>query len=444
MPKPETEATAPAKSAAMARSAANMTGFSHFLDEDFLFAGREKVIMNPDAREPGHRPPSLGRVFSQQHPERSMKTTAILALEDGTVLRGQACGAEGESTGELVFNTSLTGYQEVLTDPSYKGQFVAMTYPQIGNYGITAEDNESARPHLSGFVVRELCRKPSNWQSVEPVDFFLRKHGVVAIEGVDTRALTLRLREKGALRAVLSTTDLDAKRLVARAKLVPSMAGLDLAQHVTTDGVYRWTEGGKDPGGKALHVVVYDFGVKWGILRCLAKEGLRVTVLPAKTSAAEALALKPDGIMLSNGPGDPEPVTYAVDAIKRLLDARIPTMGICLGHQLLGLALGGRTYKLKFGHHGANHPVLDLDTRKVEITTQNHGFCVDLDSLPKEVRTTHVNLNDNTSEGMAHSQLPVFSVQYHPEAAAGPHDSRYLFGRFKKMMAERRESPSQC
>jgi carbamoyl-phosphate synthase small subunit len=366
-----------------------------------------------------------------------MKTTAILALEDGTVFKGQSCGAEGEATGEVVFNTSLTGYQEVLTDPSYKGQMVTMTYPQIGNYGITAEDNESHRPHLSGFVVRELCKKPSNWQSVEPLDFFLRKHGVVAIEGVDTRALTLRLREKGNLRAVISSADLDPKRLVARAKQVPSMAGQDLAQHVTCSEKYRWTEGYKETTGKPLHVVVFDFGVKFGILRCLAAEGMRVTVVPARTSAEEALALKPDGIMLSNGPGDPEPVTYAVETIQRLLDKKIPMFGICLGHQLLGLALGGKTYKLKFGHHGANHPVLDLMTKKVEITTQNHGFCVDLNSLPKEVRTTHVNLNDQTSEGMAHSQLPVFSVQHHPEASAGPHDSRYLFARFKEMMLEK-------
>ena len=373
-----------------------------------------------------------------------MKTTAILALEDGTVLRGQSCGADGETSGEAVFNTSMTGYQEVITDASYKGQIVAMTYPQIGNYGITAEDNESAHPHLSGLVVRELCKKPSNWQSVEPVDFFLRKHGIVAIEGVDTRALTLRLRDKGALRAVISTTETDAAKLVKRAKASPSMAGSDLVQHVTCAEKYRWTEGGKDPGAKALHVVVYDFGVKYGILRCLNQSGLRVTVVPARTDAKEALALKPDGILLSNGPGDPEPVTYAVETVKRLVEARIPTFGICLGHQLLGLALGGKTFKLKFGHHGANHPVIDLATKKVEITTQNHGFCVDLASLPREVRTTHVNLNDNTSEGMAHAQLPVFSVQYHPEAAAGPHDSRYLFGRFKQLMAERRESPSQC
>jgi carbamoyl-phosphate synthase small subunit len=372
-----------------------------------------------------------------------MKTTALLVLEDGTVLPGRSCGAEGETSGEVVFNTSMTGYQEVLSDPSYKGQLVTMTYPQIGNYGITADDNESRQPFLAGFVVRELCRLPSNWQSVESLDFYLRKHGIVAIEGVDTRALTLRLRDKGALRAVLSTNDLEPRSLLKKVRLVPSMAGLDLAQHVTCGEKYRWNDQHPAPG-KALHVVVYDFGVKFGILRGLAGLGCQVTVVPARTTAEEALALKPDGILLSNGPGDPEPVTYAVETIKRLIDKRIPTFGICLGHQLLGLALGGRTFKLKFGHHGANHPVMELATKKVEITSQNHGFCVDLDSLPREVRTTHINLNDKTSEGLAHSQLPLFSVQYHPEASAGPHDSRYLFGRFRDLMVARKEAPSQC
>ena len=372
-----------------------------------------------------------------------MKTTALLVLEDGTVFEGQSCGAEGETSGEAVFNTSMTGYQEVLTDPSYQGQLVAMTYPQIGNYGITAEDNESAKPWLSGFIVRELCRRPSNWRSVESADFFLRKHGIVAIEGVDTRALTLRLRAKGALRAVLSTKDLDRRRLLAKVRKVPTMAGSDLVQAVTCAEKYHWTEGYKE-AGKPLHVVVYDYGVKFGILRCLARMGCKVTVLPASAPAEEALALKPDGLLLSNGPGDPEPVVYAVETVKRLLDSRVPLFGICLGHQILGLALGGRTYKLKFGHHGANHPVMDLDTRKVEVTTQNHGFCVDLASLPKEVRTTHVNLNDNTSEGLAHSELPAFSVQYHPEASAGPHDSRYLFQRFRELMIARQEAPTRC
>jgi carbamoyl-phosphate synthase small subunit len=371
-----------------------------------------------------------------------MKTTALLVLEDGTVLPGQSCGAEGETTGEVVFNTSMTGYQEVLTDPSYKGQFVAMTYPQIGNYGVTAEDNESGKPHLSGFVVRELCKKPSNWQSVESLDFFLKKHNVVAIEGVDTRALTLRLREKGALRAVLSTVDNDPKRLLAKAHQAPGLSGLDLVKAVTCAERYPWRGGFKESDPE-LHVAVYDFGVKLGILRCLAAMGCRVTVLPARTPAKDVLALAPDGVLLSNGPGDPEPVGYAVENVKRLLDSHIPLFGICLGHQLLGLALGGKTFKLKFGHHGSNHPVMDLETRKVEITSQNHGFCVDLDSLPPQVKTTHVNLNDRTSEGMAHSLLPVFSVQYHPEASAGPRDSRYLFQRFREMMLSRRESRSK-
>ncbi|MDE2236418.1 MAG: glutamine-hydrolyzing carbamoyl-phosphate synthase small subunit, partial [Elusimicrobia bacterium] len=284
---------------------------------------------------------------------------------------------------------------------------------------------------------------PSNWQSIEPLDFFLRKHGIVAIEGIDTRALTLRLREKGALRAALSTLDLNPRSLLAKARRAPSMSGSDLVREVSCEKAYRWTEGFRQRG-PALHVVVYDFGAKFGILRCLARQGLRVTVVPASLGAAEALALKPDGVLLSNGPGDPEPVAYAVETIRRLLERRLPIFGICLGHQLLGLALGGKTFKLKFGHHGLNHPVMDLETRGVAITSQNHGFCVDLASLPREVRTTHVSLNDGTSEGMAHSQLPAFSVQYHPEASAGPHDSRGLFVRFKKLMLERRQSISPC
>ncbi len=371
--------------------------------------------------------------------------TAILALEDGTVFRGFSCGGEGETGGELVFNTSLTGYQEVLTDPSYEGQLVVMTYPQIGNYGITAEDHESRKPFLEGFVVRELCKHPSNWQSVETVEFFLRKHGIPAIEGLDTRALTIKLREKGALRAVLSSTDLDGKRLVKKARELPSMTGQDLAQAVTCNQPYAWNEklqAGPNGLGPALerplHVVVMDFGVKFGILRCLSSMGCRVTVVPARTSAEEIERLAPDGVTLSNGPGDPEPVVYAINTIKRLLETGTPIFGICLGHQLLGLALGGRTFKLKFGHHGANHPVQDVTTGKIEITTQNHGFCVDIDSLPREVKTTHVNLNDRTSEGMAHSQIPAFSVQYHPEASAGPHDARYLFRRFADAMAARK------
>jgi carbamoyl-phosphate synthase small subunit len=367
-----------------------------------------------------------------------MNDKAWLALEDGTVFAGRACGAEGETTGETVFNTAMTGYQEVLTDASYCGQLVAMTYPQIGNYGMTAGDNESSRPRLSGFIVRELCRTPSNWESISSVADFLRKHGVVAIEGVDTRALTLRLRDKGALRGVISTRDGDAKRLVAKAKAAPSMAGLNLAKVVSCEKPYAWTEG--VAAKPAIHVVVMDFGVKHGILRQLAAMGARVTVVPSSTSAENILSLKPDGVLLSNGPGDPEPVVDAIAAIRALIVERLPIFGICLGHQLLGLAFGGRTYKLKFGHHGSNHPVKDLETGKIEITSQNHGFCVDINSLPKEVKTTHVNLNDGTSEGMAHATLPVLSVQHHPEASAGPHDSRYLFERFRAMILERRKA----
>jgi carbamoyl-phosphate synthase small subunit len=284
---------------------------------------------------------------------------------------------------------------------------------------------------LSGFVVRELCRTPSNWQSIEPLDFFLKKHSIVAIEGIDTRALTLRLRDKGALRAVLSTTDLDGRSLKAKARKSPSMVGLDLVRTVTCEKKYEW----KSDATVSLHVVVFDYGAKFGIFRCLNALGCRVTVVPATTTAAETAALKPDGILLSNGPGDPAAVLYAIETIKRLLDTRVPVFGICLGHQLLGLALGGRTFKLKFGHHGSNHPVMDLSTRKVEVTSQNHGFVVDIDSIPKdEVEITHINLNDKTLEGLRHKKYPVFSVQYHPENSPGPHDSDYLFRRFREII----------
>ena len=367
-----------------------------------------------------------------------MNDKACLALEDGTFFSGRSCGAAGESGGEFVFNTAMTGYQEILTDASYAGQCVVMTYPLIGNYGITARDNESARPRLSAFVVRELCKTPSNHESIQSAGDFLRKHGIVGIEEVDTRALTLRLREKGALRGIISTLDGDKKRLVAKAKALPSMTGRNLAKVVSCEKSYTWDEGYK-PAEKTLHVVVMDFGVKYGILRCLAAMGCKVTVIPSWTTAEQIIKLKPDGVLLSNGPGDPEPVTDAVETIKNLLVERVPIFGICLGHQLLGLALGGKTYKLKFGHHGSNHPVKDLETGKIEITSQNHGFCVDLKTLPSSVKTTHVNLNDGTSEGMAHTELPAFSVQHHPEASAGPHDSRYLFERFRALMLARQE-----
>ena len=371
-----------------------------------------------------------------------MNDKAWLALEDGSLFAGRACGAAGETGGEFVFNTAMTGYQEILTDPSYAGQCVVMTYPLIGNYGITARDHESARPRLSGFVVRELCKHPSNNESVETVSAFLKKHGIVGIEEIDTRALTLKLREKGALRGIISTLDGDMKRLVAKAKALPSMAGQNLAKVVTCDKPYSWDEGFVASDQK-LHVVVMDFGAKYGILRCLAAMGCKVTVVPASTTAAQIHALKPDGVMLTNGPGDPEPVTDAIETIKHLLAERTPIFGICLGHQLLGIALGGKTYKLKFGHHGSNHPVKDLETGRIEITSQNHGFCVDLKTLPSTVKTTHVNLNDGTSEGMAHSELPAFSVQYHPEASAGPHDGRYLFERFRALMLARLEARSR-
>lgn len=388
--------------------------------------------------------PTDGRDIARHDHEGEPTGPAILALEDGTVLEGIACGAHGEAFGEMVFNTAMTGYQEVLTDPSYAGQAVVMTSPMIGNYGITRSDDESRRTFLQAFITREMCRYPSNFESVESVPRFLRRHGVVGIEGVDTRMLTKIIRSKGALRCAVSTKETDGRKLVKRVKASPKMVGADWASRVTCDRYYDW-EDGLEHGNPPLSVdfpsppkvVVLDFGVKYSILRCLHSMGCQVLVMPADTSAERILSLKPDGILLSNGPGDPEPVEYAVKTIRALLEAKIPMFGICLGHQLLGLALGGKTFKLKFGHHGSNHPVKDLATGRVEITSQNHGFCVDLKSLPKEVKTTHINLNDGTSEGMAHTLLPVFSVQYHPEAAAGPRDSRYLFERFGHLILER-------
>ena len=381
----------------------------------------------------------------------TLSSPATLALEDGSVFRGRSCGAPGESGGELVFNTSMTGYQEVLTDPSYKGQVVVMTAPHVGNYGIVPSDHESAGTWLEGFVVREMCRTPSNWEATESLPDFLLRSGVCAIEGVDTRALTLTLRRKGALRGVLSTRTSDAAALIRRAKALPSMAGRALAGKVASKASYRFDQPLPDGGvgrmafRRAPRVVVLDFGVKRGILRSLVSLGCAVTVVGAGTTAETVSALRPDGVLLSNGPGDPEPLTGDIETIRRLLRLRLPLFGICLGHQLLGLALGGRTYKLKFGHHGANHPVKDLTTGKVEVTTQNHGFCVDPSSLPREARVTHLNLNDGTCEGLAHSRLPAFSVQYHPEACAGPHDARYLFGRFGALLARRlARSPAEA
>ncbi len=369
---------------------------------------------------------------------------AILALEDGRVFRGRSYGAPGERSGEVVFNTSLSGYQEILTDPSYSGQIVILTYPHIGNYGTNPLDSESVRPYAEGLVVRELSELASNWRSVEETSAFLADHGVPAISDIDTRALVRHLRRHGAMRGLVSTVDLDGARGVAKAKASPSMVGWDLASRVTTPTRYEWEEPSRDvfaaeQGPRPpvrFHVAAYDYGIKHNILRRLVDVGCRVTVVPAETGAADVLALKPDGVFLSNGPGDPEPLAYAAQAVRELL-GRVPVFGICLGHQIVGLALGGKTYKLKFGHHGGNHPVLNLETQKVEITAQNHGFAVDPDSLKaSEVALTHMNLNDQSLEGLRHKSLPLFSVQYHPEASPGPHDSGYLFERFVKMMEE--------
>ncbi len=366
-----------------------------------------------------------------------MADQAILALEDGTTYAGRAFGARGERDGEVVFNTSMTGYQEVLTDASYKGQIVAMTYPLIGNYGINDEDSESRKAWLEGFVVRELSRITSNWRATKSVDAFLKEQNVIGIEGIDTRALTRHIREAGAMRAVLSTQDLDAESVVRKAKASPGLIGRDLIKEVTCSRTWEWTPG--LTGRERFRVVVLDCGVKYGILRQLVRFGCIPIVVPATATAEDIRALKPDGVMLSNGPGDPAALPYIVAATRGLIDPeagpQIPVFGICLGHQVLGQALGGRTYKLKFGHHGANHPVQDVQSTKVAITVQNHGFCVDIDSLDKsEVEITHVNLNDGTLEGFRHRKLPVFCVQFHPEASAGPHDAHYLFQNFVELM----------
>jgi carbamoyl-phosphate synthase small subunit len=355
---------------------------------------------------------------------------AILALEDGTIFRGKSFGAAGTSCGEVVFNTSMTGYQEILTDPSYKGQIVTMTYPLIGNYGVNKEDVESRRPFLEGFVVKECSKIASNWRKTQSLGDYLKENNIIGIEGIDTRALTLRIREIGAMKAVLSTLDLDEKRLVKKAQDSIGLEGIDLVRDVTSNKKYVWSE----IKSRQYKVVVLDCGVKYNILRELSKRKCEVVVVPASTSAAEILKMKPQGILLSNGPGDPAAVKYVVETTRNLL-GKVPIFGICLGHQMLSLALGGRTYKLKFGHHGANHPVKDLKTGKVAITVQNHGFCVDIDSLnKKEMEITHLNLNDNTLEGMRHKKLPIFSVQFHPEASSGPHDAEYLFDNFISMM----------
>lgn len=366
---------------------------------------------------------------------------ALLALEDGSVFQGVGFGADKDHVGELVFNTAITGYQEILTDPSYRGQIVMMTAPEIGNVGVNLEDYESVHPFCAGFVVRNLSPRVSNWRAQGNLAEFMARFDVAGIAGLDTRAITRRLRIGGAQRAVVTRLVDDPKGAVERARKHPSLEGRDLVKEVTSAKSYDWSEGlWQTPGTPHQEppirhrVVAYDFGIKRGILRHLRQAGCSVTVVPAQTSAKDVLGQKPDGIFLSNGPGDPAAVGYAVEAAAELCPTGKPIFGICLGHQILGLALGGKTYKLKFGHHGANHPVMDLTTRKVEITSQNHGFAVDVGSLAGKAILTHINLNDQTVEGMCHDQLPIFSVQYHPEASPGPNDPRYLFERFAKMM----------
>ena len=372
---------------------------------------------------------------------------AILALEDGSVFEGRSFGASAERSGEVVFNTAITGYQEIFTDPSYAGQIVILTNPQIGNYGTNAADNESARPYIEGLVVREFSSITSNWRSDEEAREFLGKHGIPVVSELDTRALVRHLRNRGVMRGVLSAVETDTAKLVEKARQIPTMAGLDLASRVSTAEPYTWdkpvepcspSELVRPPAEARFRVVAYDFGIKQNILRRLVQVGCRVTVVPALTSAEDVLALKPDGVFLSNGPGDPEPLQTQVANVRKLI-GRTPIFGICLGHQILGLAVGGSTYKLKFGHRGANHPVINQVTNRVEITSHNHGFAVDPDSLnTNEVEITHMNLNDQTLEGFRHRSHPVFCVQYHPEAAPGPHDSHYLFDDFVKLMAGER------
>lgn len=360
----------------------------------------------------------------------NLSKTALLILEDGRTFRGRSFGAEGEVFGEMVFNTSMTGYQEILTDPSYAGQIVCMTYPLIGNYGVNEEDTESRRPWVEGFVVREGSRISSNWRATETLDSYLKRHKIVGIEHIDTRSLVRHIRDKGAMRAVISSVDLDEASLLEKVQNSPEMKNRELAGAVTVEKTYEFPAEGEEK----YHVVAYDFGVKTNSLREFAKFGCRITVVPAETPAAEVLALKPDGIFLSNGPGDPAAMKNTVAEIQKLTETNVPMFGICLGHQILGQVFGGETYKMKFGHRGGNQPIMDLTTGKVEIAAHNHGFAVDAKTLPADVEITHVNLNDQTVAGLQHKRLPVFSVQYHPESAPGPHDSEYLFRRFIELM----------
>jgi carbamoyl-phosphate synthase small subunit len=366
---------------------------------------------------------------------------AVLLLEDGKVFEGTSFGAQGQRCGEIVFNTSMTGYQEILTDPSYNEQIITMTYPLIGNYGTSDWDAESEKLFAAGFIVKEYCRYPSNWASTKSLSEYLCENNVVGLEGIDTRELVKHIRTKGAMRAIISSTELDIDKLAEKLRDYPGLVGRDIVKDVTTAKPYAWDEPVIDITNKnqpaiekKYKVVAMDFGLKHNILRLLVTNGCDVTVVPGSTGADEILAMKPDGVFLSNGPGDPAPVTYAVETVKNLL-GKVPIFGICLGHQILSLALGAKTYKLKFGHRGANHPVKNIATGKIEITSQNHGFCVDIDSLDqKHIEITHMNLNDNTVEGIRSRKLRAFSVQYHPEASPGPHDSAYLFKQFTDMM----------
>jgi len=378
------------------------------------------------------------------------KKPAIIALEDGTCFEGFSFGATGEKTGEIVFNTSLTGYQEILTDPSYKGQIVTMTYPLIGNYGTNLQDFESEKPWVEGFIVRENSKVVSNWRSKGSLEEFLIKHGIIGIEGVDTRALTMHIRTSGAMKGIISTLEFDKEKLVKKAKSSRGLVGVDLVKEVTCKRAYIWSKSKEKEDSsewnltlykrdKKIKIVAMDFGIKYNILRRLEAIGCQIKVVPANTKAHDIIKLRPDGILLSNGPGDPQAVTYAIETVKQLIGKK-PIFGICLGHQILGLALGGRTFKLKFGHRGGNQPVKDLKTGKVFITSQNHGFAIYADSLDlDEVEITHINLNDNTVEGICHRKIPAFSVQYHPEASPGPHDSDYLFFNFIKMIEKNKE-----